>query len=140
MTLSKPNRLVIKMHFLQKNSPNMDTVYVRDLRIKARIGIYEWEKRIQQQIRIDLEMAWDNTLPAASDDIKDTLNYKSAAQRVVAIVEADHYDLVERLAETIATTLRAEMQIPWIRVTVGKPFAVKHAGEVGVSVERGDRP
>ncbi|HPE61675.1 MAG TPA: dihydroneopterin aldolase [Thiolinea sp.] len=118
----------------------MDTVYVRDLRIPARIGIYDWEKRIRQQIRIDLDMAWDNTMPAASDDIKDTLNYKSTARRVVEIVEADHYDLVERLAETIATTLRAEMPIPWIRVTVGKPFAVKGSGEVGVRIERGEKP
>ncbi len=115
----------------------MDIVYVRDLRISARIGIYEWEKSIRQQIRVDLEMAWDNTIPAASDDIKDTLNYKTAAQRVVQLVEADHYDLVERLAETIANTLMQEMNIPWIRVTVGKPMAVKGAGEVGVRIERG---
>ena len=77
----------------------MDIVYIRDLRIKARIGIYPWEKAIQQQVRIDLEMAWDNMIPAASDKIEDTLNYKTAAQRVVQLVEADHYDLVERLAE-----------------------------------------
>ena len=61
----------------------MDIVYIRDLRIKARIGIYPWEKAIQQQIRVDLEMAWDNRIPAASDKIEDTLNYKTAAQRVV---------------------------------------------------------
>ncbi len=117
----------------------MDIVYVRDLRINARIGIYDWEKSIQQQIRIDLEMAWDNTVPAASDDIKDTLNYKTVAQRVVQLVEADHYDLVERLAEQIASTLMTEMQVPWIRVTLGKPFAVKGSSEVGVQIERGQR-
>ena len=55
----------------------MDKVYVRDLKLDARIGIYEWEKRILQKIRVDLEMAWDNRIPAASDDIKDTLNYKT---------------------------------------------------------------
>lgn len=118
----------------------MDIVYVRDLRIPARIGIYDWEKSIQQMIRIDLDMAWDNRLPAASDSIDDTLNYKTAAQRVVSLVEADHYDLVERLAEIIANTLMTEMNIPWIRVTVGKPFAVKQSAEVGVQIERGIKP
>lgn len=117
----------------------MDVVYVRDLRIDARIGIYEWEKRILQKIRVDLEMAWDNRQPAASDDIKDTLNYKTASKRVVQLVESQHYELVERLAETIATTLMQELNIPWIQVTVGKPGAVKGASEVGVRIERGNR-
>ncbi|TXH70128.1 MAG: dihydroneopterin aldolase [Thiothrix sp.] len=117
----------------------MDIVYIRDLRIQARIGIYPWEKSIQQQIRVDIEMAWDNRIPAASDKIEDTLNYKTAAQRIIQLVEADHYDLVERLAEEIAKTLMTEMQVPWIRVTVGKPFAVKGSAEVGVQIERGQR-
>ncbi|MBU0656600.1 MAG: dihydroneopterin aldolase [Gammaproteobacteria bacterium] len=117
----------------------MDIVYVRDLRMDARIGIYEWEKRIRQKIRVDLEMGWDNQRPAASDDIKDTLNYKTASKRVMELVESDHYELVERLAETIATTLMQELQIPWIQVTVGKPGAVRGSSEVGVRIERGDR-
>jgi dihydroneopterin aldolase len=117
----------------------MDIVYVRDLKLDARIGIYEWEKRILQKIRIDLEMAWDNRIPAASDDIKDTLNYKTAAKRVAQLVENTHYELVERLAETIATTLMAEFAIPWIQVTVGKPGAVRGSSEVGVRIERGTR-
>lgn len=117
----------------------MDIVYVRDLRMDARIGIYEWEKRIRQKIRVDLEMGWNNQRPAASDDIKDTLNYKTASKRVMELVESDHYELVERLAETIATTLMQELQIPWIQVTVGKPGAVRGSSEVGVRIERGDR-
>lgn len=129
----------ISLPFSSKAKLIMDIVYIRDLHIRARIGIYPWEKSIQQQIRVDIEMAWDNRIPAASDKIEDTLNYKTAAQRVVQLVEADHYDLVERLAETIAQTLMSEMQVPWIRVTVGKPFAVKGSAEVGVQIERGQR-
>ncbi len=117
----------------------MDIVYVRDLRLDARIGIYEWEKRILQKIRIDLEMAWDNRIPAASDNIKDTLNYKTAAKRVMQLVESAHYELVERLAETIAETLMQELHMPWIQVTVGKPGAVRGSSEVGVKIERGNR-
>lgn len=117
----------------------MDIVYVRDLRLDARIGIYEWEKRILQKIRIDLEMAWDNRIPAASDAIKDTLNYKTAAKHVMQLVESAHYELVERLAEIIAEALMQEFHIPWIQVTVGKPGAVRGASEVGVKIERGNR-
>lgn len=118
----------------------MDIVYIRDLRIDARIGIYAWEKAIEQQIRIDLEMAWDNRVPAASDDINDALNYKETAQRVTALVQSQHFDLVERLAETIATMLMTDMKVPWLRLTLGKPGAVKSSREVGVCIERGEKP
>lgn len=114
----------------------MDIVYVKNLRVKALIGIYEWERRIQQEVRIDLEMAWDNRIPAASDDIKHTLNYKEAAQKVTSLVQGSEYQLVETLAETIAKTLIDDMQLPWIKVTLGKPFAVSDSDEVGVQIER----
>ncbi|MGB0845297.1 MAG: dihydroneopterin aldolase [Thiolinea sp.] len=117
----------------------MDIVYIHDLRIDAGIGIYPWEKAIKQQVRIDLEMAWDNRVPAASDDIEDALNYKLTAQKVTEFVQSQHFDLVERLAEEIAAMLMTEMKVPWLRLTVGKPGAVKKSKEVGVRIERGTR-
>lgn len=114
----------------------MDIVYIRDLRVDALIGIYEWERSIKQQIRIDLEMGWDNKMPAASDDIVDTLNYKEAAQRIKKIVAETEYQLVETLAEHIAEMLMKDMHIPWVKLTLGKPYAVKDSSEVGVCIER----
>lgn len=116
----------------------MDKVYIRGLLLEASIGIYEWEKRIAQKVRIDVEMAWDNKKPAASDKIEDALNYKTATQLIAQLIENQHYELVERLAEDIATTLRQELNIPWLRVTISKPGAVKNAIEVGVQIERGE--
>lgn len=117
----------------------MDIVYIKDLRIQAGIGIYDWEKAIKQQVRIDLEMAWDNSVPAASDKIDDALNYKLTAQKVIELVESKHHDLVERLAEEIAAMLMKDMKVPWLRLTLGKPGAVKQSKEVGVCIERGQR-
>jgi len=117
----------------------MDIVYIRDLKIDANIGIYAWEKAIKQKIRIDLEMAWDNTVPAASDDIADALNYKETAQKVIELVQSQHFDLVERLAEEIAAMLMKDMKVPWLSLTLGKPGAVKSSSEVGVRIERGER-
>ena len=117
----------------------MDIVYIKDLRIQAGIGIYGWEKAIKQQVRIDLEMAWDNSVPASSDDIEDALNYKLTAQKVIELVQSQHFDLVERLAEEIAAMLMTDMKVPWLRLTVGKPGAVKQSKEVGVCIERGER-
>lgn len=114
----------------------MDIVYIRDLEVQARIGIYEWERQILQTVRIDLEMGWDNKIPAASDNIEDTLNYKETAKQVQRLVQKTEHLLVEKLAEDIAQLLVVTLQIPWVSVTLGKPFAVTGSSEVGVRIER----
>ena len=114
----------------------MDIVYIRDLRIEAVIGIFEWEKRIRQTIRIDLEMGWDNRRAAETDAIEDALDYKKAAQRVRQFAQENSFELVETLAEKIASLLLTELKLPWVKLTLGKPNAVKKSSEVGVIIER----
>ena len=117
----------------------MDVIYVRDLRIAAVIGIYEWEKRIKQTISVDLEMGTDIRTAAASDTIEDTLNYKAVSKRIIAFVEGKQFQLIETLAEKIAALLLEEFKLPWLKLTVSKPGALSSAGDVGVIIERGSR-
>lgn len=114
----------------------MDIVYVRDLRISALIGVYEWERRINQEINVNIEMGWDNRQAAETDDLKYALSYKEAAQLTKELVSKSAYKLVETLAEKIAELLLEEMAVNWVKVTVGKPYAVTDSTEVGVSIER----
>ena len=58
----------------------MDKVFIEGLEIETLIGIYDWERRIRQPLLFDIEMAFDNRRPAASDAIEDTLNYKDGQQ------------------------------------------------------------
>ena len=60
----------------------MDLVFIEDLRIETIIGIYDWERSTRQIVALDLEMAFDNTLPAATERIEDTLNYKAVCRSV----------------------------------------------------------
>jgi len=114
----------------------MDIVYVKDLRVDALIGIYDWERQIRQQVRIDLEMGWDNRKPAKYDDIQHAMNYKAAAKLVTAYIQETEFQLVETLAENIASLLLEEFSLPWVKITLGKPFAVTDSTEVGVCIER----
>ena len=114
----------------------MDIVYIRDLKINAVIGIYEWERRIDQEININIEMGWDNRQAAETDDINYTLNYKEAANLVKAFVKESEFELVETLSEKLAELLLEKMAVTWVKVSVGKPFAVTDSKEVGVSIER----
>ncbi|OOG23032.1 dihydroneopterin aldolase [Thioalkalivibrio denitrificans] len=117
----------------------MDIVYIRDLRIETTIGIYEWERQIRQVVRLDLEMGTDIRAGAVSDRIEDVLNYKAVAKRIIQLVENNELTLVEALAERIAATVMEEFHVPWLRLTLGKPGAVRGSREVGVTIERGER-
>jgi dihydroneopterin aldolase len=118
----------------------MDIVFIEDLRIETVIGIYDWERQIRQVVALDLEMAFDNRKPAASDKIADTLDYKAVSKRLIAFVEASHYELVETLAEQCARIVRDEFGVSWLRLRLAKPGAVRGSKAVGVVIERGTKP
>lgn len=115
----------------------MDIVFIRDLKIETVIGIYDWERKIKQQISLDVDMATDIKKAASSDNIDDTLNYKAVAKRLINYVETSDFELVEALAENICSIIINEFSVPWVRLTLNKPGAVSGSSSVGVMIERG---
>lgn len=114
----------------------MDHVFIEGLEIDALIGIYDWERRIRQTLVFDLEMAFDNRVPAATDDIADTLNYKAVSKRLVEYVSQSDFGLVETLAERCAEIVLREFNVQRLRLKLSKPGAVRGARAVGVVIER----
>jgi len=114
----------------------MDIVFIEDLRIDTVIGIYDWERRIRQTVALDIEMRFENTKPAASDRIEDTLDYKAVSKRLIAYVEAAEFQLVETLAERCAAIILAEFAVEHVRLRLSKPGAVRGSRAVGVQIER----
>lgn len=115
----------------------MDRVLIEGLEIRTIIGIYEWEREIRQTVRLDLEMAWDISRAAASDDIADALDYKAVAKRLIAFVEASSFGLIEALAEACAKVVLEEFAVSWLRLKLSKPGAVRGSENVAVLIERG---
>ena len=118
----------------------MDIVFIRELKIETVIGIYDWERKIRQTVSLDVEMAADIRQAAKSDDIDDTLSYKDVAKRLIEFVESSEFELVEALAEEICRIVREEFGVPWVRLVLHKPGAVRGAKSVGVIIERGEKP
>lgn len=117
----------------------MDIIYLHGLKIDATIGIWDWEKAIRQTVVIDLDMGADIRKAASSDDVNDTLNYKAVAKRVQQFVGDSSYELVETLAEKIAEIILSEFNVPWVRVKLNKPGAIRGSRDVGILIERGER-
>lgn len=118
----------------------MDKIFLEELKIDTIIGIWDWERRIRQTVVIDLEMSADIARAAATDQVEDTLNYKLVAKRLQQFVGESSFQLVETLAERIAGLIRDEFGVAWVKVTLHKPGAIRGSKDVGVMIERGERP
>lgn len=113
-----------------------DHVFIEGLEIDTLIGIYDWERRIRQTLVFDIEMAFDNRVPAATDDIGKTLNYKDVSKRLIEYVGQSEFGLVETLAERCAAIILEDFDVSHVRLKLSKPGAVRGARAVGVSIER----
>lgn len=114
----------------------MDKIFLRELKAEAIIGIFDWERQVRQTVLIDLEMAADVRRAAASDSIADTLNYKRVAKRLLEFIDQSSFHLVETLAERIAGLVIEEFNVPWVKVTLNKPGAIRSSKSVGIIIER----
>ncbi|MCH2346423.1 MAG: dihydroneopterin aldolase [Pseudomonadales bacterium] len=117
----------------------MDIIYIHELEIETVIGIYDWERKQKQIVSIDLEMATDIRSSAEIDSIERALDYKAIAKRLIDFVEGSEFFLVETLAEQIAHLVLSEFDVPWLKLRLGKPGAVRGSRDVGVTIERGNR-
>lgn len=114
----------------------MDIIYLHNLQIETVVGIFEWERRVKQTVSFDLDMAADVQKAAASDDIKDTLDYKKVAKRLIEFVGHSEFHLVETLAERVAELVLKEFSVRWLRLRLNKQGAIRGARDVGVIIER----
>lgn len=114
----------------------MDIIYIEDLRVDTVIGIYDWERRVRQTVRLDLEMGFDIRAAAVADDVERTLDYKTVCKRVIAYVEAATFYLVETLAERVAALVLAEFPVQRVTLRLDKPYALRGATGVGVRITR----
>ncbi len=115
----------------------MDRVFIEGLEVSATIGCHAWERRGPRPLVVDLELAYDNRRPAASDALADALDYEAVAQRIGALAAASECELLETFAERCALAVLREFGAEWLRLRVAKPGAVRGARTVGVCIERG---
>ncbi len=114
----------------------LDKIYIRDLLCRCIVGIYPEERENKQDVIINIEMACDLSTAAASDNIDDTVNYKSVKKEIIALVENSGFLLIERMAGEIASLCLAHPGVRQVRVTVDKPGALRFARSVAVEIVR----
>lgn len=113
-----------------------DRIYVEDLRVKGTIGIFDWEKKIKQEISLSYEIDHDNLLASEEDKIDATTDYKTITKKIISFIEENKFELVETFAEKIAEMVIKDFDVNWIKLRVSKPGALRFSKDVGVIIER----
>jgi 7,8-dihydroneopterin aldolase/epimerase/oxygenase len=113
-----------------------DTVSIRDLRVSAVIGVYDWEREIEQALTFSIDMAADVAKAARNDDIRDALDYSAVGQAVKSVVIEGKFQLIETAAEAVAQRLIADYGLAWVRVELVKPIP-SEGYTAAITIERG---
>ena len=121
---------------LPERAPRTRRVFVRDLVLDARIGVYRHEKKREQRIRLNLDLTVEESARAHGDRLADVVCYEKIVNRVRALVGEGHVNLVETLAERIAALCLEDPQIAKAIVRVEKLEVFADAASVGVEIER----
>jgi 7,8-dihydroneopterin aldolase/epimerase/oxygenase len=111
-------------------------VFVRDLELMARVGIFEVEKRYVQRIVVSVDLAVLDDYDGVSDRLEDVVDYGRVVAAIRAIVDSEHFHLIETLAERIATACLEDRRILSTRVTIEKPDILPGCRSVGIAIER----
>jgi 7,8-dihydroneopterin aldolase/epimerase/oxygenase len=113
-----------------------DRIFLHGLTTECIIGFIDWERRVKQTVVLDLELPVDCRYAARTDEVADTLDYKKVAKRVLGYVAASECKLVETLAHRLALMILEEFGLPWVRIWLNKPGAIRNSRDVGVVIER----
>jgi dihydroneopterin aldolase len=111
-------------------------VFVRDLEIVASVGVHEHEKRYEQRVFISADLAVRDDYDGVSDRLEDVLDYSTLVDGIARLVQSEHVNLIETLAERIARHCLQDARVESVRVRIEKPDAMPLCRTVGIEIER----
>lgn len=114
----------------------LDKIYIRDLLVRCIVGIYPDERREKQDVIINLVMYADLAAAGKSDNIDDTVNYKTIKKEVLKMVQESECLLLEKLARDIADIALTNSLVQRVDVVIDKPGALRFARSVAVEISR----
>jgi len=106
------------------NTSGSDEILLEGMRFYAYHGVNPEERTLGQRFTVDVVMAVDLRPAGQSDELVDTVSYSAVYKLVRQIVEGEPRQLIEAVAEEIASVVLTEFPlVAHIVVTVRKPEA-----------------
>jgi D-erythro-7,8-dihydroneopterin triphosphate epimerase len=114
----------------------MAKIRITNLRLRTIIGANEWERDVEQDIVINVVIDYDATNASKSDNLKDTIDYKTLTKKIIKHVQSSRYFLLEKLADKILTLVLDTPKVTEALVRVDKPLALRFADSVSVELTK----
>jgi len=114
----------------------MDIIFIKNLLIRGVIGVSDRERANPQDIVVNVRLETDISKCGQTDDIEDSVNYRTVAKKIIAHVEKSARFTVEALASDIAQICLGFEGVETVLVRVEKPGAVRFSESVGVEIKR----
>jgi len=112
-----------------------DTITLVDLEVHYHVGVPDAERAQPQRLLLTIEMQRDFTRAAASDDLRETIDYYAVSRRLLAFGEGRSWKLIEKLAADIAAMVLVDFWAEEVTVEV-KKFIIPEARHVSVRLTR----
>ena len=115
---------------------SMNTIFIHDLRLETKVGVYAWERELPQTVRVDLDIALPSARPFETGELADAIDYAAVVKRVREFAATNSHALLERFAEAIAALVLDEFGAQAVKVRIAKLGALPGVREIGVAIER----
>ncbi|MDX9864377.1 MAG: dihydroneopterin aldolase [Anaerolineaceae bacterium] len=114
----------------------MDQIFIKNLVARGIVGVNDWERDKPQEILINVVLFADLHEAGVSDNVRDSVNYRTVAKKLLKHAETAQRYTVEALAADLARLCLDEPGVQKVRVQLEKPGAVRFSSSVGVVIER----
>ncbi len=107
-------------------------IKIENLRLRTVVGVFEWEKKVKQDIVINIEIEFDGRDAMEKDDILFTVDYKTLTKQIITEVEGREFNLIERIAGDVVKIILENGRVSKATAKVDKPGALRFADTVSV--------
>ena len=131
--MKKKNIKIINFHKKEEYSYKRKII-ITDLVFYTSIGIHDFEKEKEQQIKFNIEIDINPLLKVVENDLNSIINYESIINKIKLITKKKHYNLLETLAEDVFSDLFLSKDIIKVKLRIEKPEIIKNTSSVGIEI------
>ena len=114
----------------------MAKIVIKDLLLRTQVGFNPHELGKKQDLLFNISIEYQTRGEEISDVPDEALNYREICKKIIALVEENHYNLLEKVANDVALLLLEESRIESVDIEVDKPHALRFARSVSFSLSK----
>ena len=131
----KLNKIKSQTDLIDKDS-GYNLIFLNDLLVEARIGVYKYEKNSIQPLRVNIIAKVKNPKKINDNNLYSVVCYNQISKKIKKIIKSGHTVLLEKLAEKIFEECFKNKRIETMKIRLEKLSAIKDAESAGIEVER----